>query len=81
MAVLITGYALGFSLVLAIGAQSAFVRRQGLLPAHVFWVALTCGLQDALPIIAGIAGVGALTSALPRLTPVMAWGGATLFFA
>ena len=72
----IAGFALGFSLILAIGAQNAFVLRQGLRNAHVFAVCLTCALSDAVLIAAGVAGFGALARALPWLEPVMRYGGA-----
>ncbi|PYG27766.1 LysE/ArgO family amino acid transporter [Pelagimonas varians] len=64
------GFALGFSLILAIGAQNAFVLRQGLLREHVLPVVLVCALSDALLIAAGVAGFGALTQAVPGLE----WG-------
>ena len=69
-----TGFATGFSLILAIGAQNAFVLRQGLLRSHVFWLCLFCAASDALLITAGVAGFGALTEALPWLPLVMSLG-------
>lgn len=66
----LAGFGLGFSLILAIGAQNAFVLRQGLARRHVFAVCLTCALSDALLIGAGVAGFGALTEAVPGLE----WG-------
>ena len=53
----LTGFFLGFSLILAIGAQNAFVLRQGILGQHVFYVALFCALSDALLITIGVAGI------------------------
>ena len=53
----LTGFILGFSLILAIGAQNSFVLRQGLMGRHVFIVALFCSLSDALLISIGIAGI------------------------
>lgn len=70
------GFALGFSLILAIGAQNAFVLRQGLRREHVFWVCATCALSDAALIGAGVAGFGALGQAVPWFEPVMRYGGA-----
>ena len=52
-----TGFLLGFSLIVAIGAQNTFVLRQGVLGQHVFYVALFCALSDALLIIIGITGI------------------------
>ena len=53
----LTGFVLGFSLILAIGAQNSFVLRQGLMGRHVFTVALFCSLSDALLISIGVAGI------------------------
>ena len=52
-----TGFIIGFSLILAIGAQNSFVLRQGLMGHHVFIVALFCSLSDALLISIGVAGI------------------------
>ena len=70
------GFALSLTLILAIGAQNAFVLRQGLRREHVFWVCLTCGLSDALLIAAGVAGFGALAERLPWFETAMRYGGA-----
>jgi L-lysine exporter family protein LysE/ArgO len=53
----LTGFFLGISLIMAIGAQNAFVLRQGILRKHIFYVALFCALSDALLIIIGITGI------------------------
>jgi L-lysine exporter family protein LysE/ArgO len=58
----LTGFILGFSLILAIGAQNSFVLRQGLIGRHVFIVALFCALSDALLIIIGVAGISIFLS-------------------
>ncbi len=71
-----TGFFTAFALILAIGAQNAFVLRQGLLGRHVFAVALTCALSDAVLISAGVAGFGALVSRFPGLTQLMRYAGA-----
>ena len=57
---LAAGLGLGLSLIIAIGAQNAFVLRQGLRREHVFLVVAVCALSDAVLIAAGIAGLGAL---------------------
>ena len=75
------GFSLGFGLILAIGAQNAFVLRQGIARAHVFAVCLTCAASDAVLIAAGVAGFGALAEALPWLEPAMRYGGAAFLFA
>ena len=51
------GFALSFSLIMAIGAQNAFVLRQGLMRQHVGVLVLFCALSDALLIIIGVGGV------------------------
>ncbi len=72
----LTGFGTGFSLILAIGAQNAFVLRQGLLRTHVFWVCLTCALFDAVLIAAGVAGASGLSAAAPWAIAALTWGGA-----
>jgi L-lysine exporter family protein LysE/ArgO len=69
------GFLLGLSLIVAIGAQNAFVLRQGLLRRHVLAVCLICALSDALLIAAGIAGFGAVVERQPALPRVMTWLG------
>ena len=66
----------GFSLILAIGAQNAFVLRQGLRGAHVLPVVLTCAFSDADLIAAGVVGMGWIATSVPWIVPVMRWGGA-----
>ena len=73
---LLSGFALGFGLILAIGAQNAFVLRQGLRKEHVLAVCAVCSFSDAVLIAAGVAGFGSAVEALPWLVPVMRWGGA-----
>ena len=69
------GYLVGLSLILAIGAQNAFVLRQGLRREHVGAVVLVCALSDAALIAGGVAGFGLLAARLPWLEPVMRWAG------
>ena len=57
LSAVLTGFVLGFSLILAIGAQNSFVLRQGLIGHHVFTVALFCSLADAVLIIIGVVGI------------------------
>jgi L-lysine exporter family protein LysE/ArgO len=57
MSAFLTGFFLGLSLIVAIGAQNSFVLRQGILGQHVFSVALFCALSDALLITVGVAGI------------------------
>ncbi len=77
----LTGFATGLSLILAIGAQNAFVLRQGLLRAHVLPLVLLCALSDALLIAAGVAGFGVAVRAAPWLPSLMALAGAAFLLA
>ncbi|MNX74604.1 Arginine exporter protein ArgO [compost metagenome] len=77
----IPGFLLGLSLIVAIGAQNAFVLRQGLRQEHVFAVCLACALSDAILIAAGVAGFGMAVDALPWLEPAMRYGGALFLFS
>ncbi len=70
------GFALSLTLILAIGAQNAFVLRQGLRREYVFWVCLTCAVSDGILIAAGVAGFGALSEAVPWFETLMRYGGA-----
>lgn len=76
----LSGFALGASLIIAIGSQNAFILRMGLLRAHVFILCLICGLADALLIVLGISGMGALVNANPQLLRFIALGGALFLF-
>ncbi|QUJ77049.1 amino acid transporter [Sulfitobacter albidus] len=76
MTTFFAGFGLSLSLILAIGAQNAFVLRQGLRRSHVFAVCLTCAVSDAILIVAGVAGFGALAQAVPWFETVMRYGGA-----
>lgn len=72
----VTGFATSFSLILAIGAQNAFVLRQGLIRKHVFWLCLLCAVSDAILITAGVLGFAAIVAQWPLLPQIMRWGGA-----
>lgn len=71
----LAGFLSGLSLIAAIGAQNAFVLRQGLRREHVGAVVLTCALSDALLIALGVAGFSTLAVAVPWMMPLMLWGG------
>ena len=76
METVFAGFALGLTLILAIGAQNAFVLRQGLRQQYVFVICLTCALSDAILIAAGVAGFGWMVETAPWIKPVFTWGGA-----
>jgi L-lysine exporter family protein LysE/ArgO len=69
------GLLTGLSLIVAIGAQNAFVIRQGLTKKHVLIVVAICAISDALLILLGVAGLGALISGLPWLLEIIRWFG------
>jgi L-lysine exporter family protein LysE/ArgO len=73
---LLAGFLSGAALIIAIGAQNAFVLRQGIRREHVLAVVLVCAGADALLIAAGIAGLGALIAALPAALVAARYGGA-----
>lgn len=73
---LASGLGFGLSLIVAIGAQNAFVLRQGLLRQHVLPVVAVCAVSDAVLIAAGIVGLGSLLDLAPWLIDVMRVGGA-----
>ena len=70
------GFATSAALIVAIGAQNAFVLRCGLRREHVLAVVLVCALSDALLITLGVAGLGALVQDSPRLLLLARYGGA-----
>ena len=76
----LSGLFLGGGLIIAIGAQNAFVLRLGLLRQHVFAVCLLCALSDALLIVLGIAGLGSLVQRSPLLLSIASYGGAAFLF-
>lgn len=76
----LVGFGVGLSLIVAIGAQNAFVLRQGLQRAHVLAVVVVCALSDAVLIVAGVAGVGAVIDRFPTALAVVRIGGAVFLF-
>ena len=72
----LAGLLTGAGLIVAIGAQNAFVLRQGLKGSHVLLVVICCIAGDILCITAGTAGMGALVAGFPTLMTVIRWGGA-----
>jgi L-lysine exporter family protein LysE/ArgO len=70
-----TGFALSATLIIAIGAQNAFVLRQGLRREHVLLIVVFCALADLLLIGAGVTGVASVLGEAPRLTVALTVGG------
>ena len=75
------GFVAGLSLIVAIGAQNAFVLRQGIRNEHVLPVVILCAVSDLVLIVAGVAGVGALVTAHPQLMTIARYGGAAFLLA
>ena len=81
MTAALEGFLLGGGLIIAIGAQNAFILRMGLQRAHVGVLCLVCALSDALLIALGVAGMGALVADNPQALAVVRYGGAAFLFA
>ena len=73
----LSGFALGLSLILAIGAQNAFVLKQGLKKQHVFLVCSLCAASDAILITLGVCGFGVLVEQYPSIEQIARYGGAS----
>lgn len=71
----LAGLLTGLTLIVAIGAQNAFVLRQGLLRSHIGGVVLVCALSDALLIVAGVGGIGAVVDHASWVIEVVRWLG------
>ena len=76
----ITGFSIGFSLILAIGAQNAFVLKQGLIRQNVFLVCLICAASDAILITLGVSGFGEIITKYPIIERLARLGGALFLF-
>ena len=83
LGILLAGFATSFGLIVAIGAQNAFVLRQGLTKKYVGIVVAICAASDALLMAAGTAGLGALLKSVPWLLQAFRWLGVAylLWFA
>jgi L-lysine exporter family protein LysE/ArgO len=73
--VIIPGLLAGFSLILAIGAQNAFVIRQGLTKKYVLLTVLICAFSDAILIALGASGLGALIKSNKNILEFVRWFG------
>lgn len=72
----VTGLTVGLTLIVAIGAQNAFVLRQGLRREHVLAVVLTCAISEAILVTVGVTAFSRIAAILPGLEPVMRYAGA-----
>ena len=79
----LTGLSTGLALIVAIGAQNAFVLRQGIRREHVGLIVSICALSDLLLIVLGTLGIGAIIATAPVVLDVLRWGGVAylLWFA
>lgn len=76
-----SGLASGLSLIVAIGAQNAFVLRQGLQRSHVALVIAVCAVSDLVLIVLGVAGIGVVIERAPAVLDVVRWAGAVFLAA
>ncbi|XAS67659.1 LysE/ArgO family amino acid transporter [Micrococcaceae bacterium Sec5.7] len=77
----LSGFATGLSLIVAIGAQNAFVLRQGLRRSHVTLVVAVCALSDLVLILLGVAGIGIVIERAPAALEAARWAGAAFLLA
>jgi L-lysine exporter family protein LysE/ArgO len=77
----VAGLLTGLSLIVAIGAQNAFVLRQGLLRQYVGPVVAICAVSDLVLIAAGVAGIGAIVQHAPTALTVVRWLGVAFLTA
>ncbi len=81
MSAAIAGFGLSLSLIVALGAQNAFVLRQGLRRERVGWVVAICTLSDAILIAVGVVGLGYVLELVPWLADATRWLGAAFLLA
>ncbi|MDJ0335192.1 LysE/ArgO family amino acid transporter [Salinibacterium sp. G-O1] len=72
----VAGFLSGAALIIAIGAQNAFVLRQGIRREHVLPIVVVCAASDAVLIALGVAGIGTLVTAAPVVLEIVRWIGA-----
>ncbi|WP_394373898.1 LysE/ArgO family amino acid transporter [Acinetobacter chinensis] len=70
------GFLVGLSLIVAIGAQNAFVLKQGLKKQHIFWICLVCALSDSLLILSGVLGFAQIMIQYPAVVQISKFAGA-----
>lgn len=80
MSIFLQGFGTGAGLIIAIGAQNAFVLSQGAKRQYVWMVALVCSLCDGVLIFLGAAGIGKLVASNLYIKQVMGWAGALFLF-
>ncbi len=80
MSAFVYGLGIGFSLILAIGVQNAFVLKQGLKQQYVFWVCFICALSDSILIYLGVTGFSKIVVNFPLILIVSKYFGAAFLF-
>lgn len=70
------GFVVGLSLIFAIGAQNAFVLKQGLKQQYIFWICLVCALSDSVLILSGVFGFAKVVQNYPQLVSIAQYLGA-----
>jgi len=76
----VQGFGLGGGLIVAIGAQNAYVLSQAVRRNYLLIIPLICIVCDAVLIVAGVSGVGTIVASSPQLTGLATWGGAAFLF-
>ncbi|MEE9901951.1 MULTISPECIES: LysE/ArgO family amino acid transporter [Acinetobacter] len=77
LSVFMKGFGIGSGLIVAIGAQNAFVLKQGLKQQYVFWLCLLCALSDSILIALGVLGFAEIMATSPLLITIAKYLGAT----
>lgn len=80
MHTVLAGFSLSLSLIVAIGAQNAFILRQGLQRQHVLWICLICAFSDAILISIGVFGLSLVIKVLPSIEWIMRYIGCLFLF-
>ncbi|ACT59962.1 LysE/ArgO family amino acid transporter [Hirschia baltica] len=75
MSAMLTGFSLSLSLIIGLGAQNAFILRQGMRREHVLPVVLVCAISDAILLIAGAVGFGLLVKQSPNIVEIFRYVG------
>ncbi len=75
MGALLAGFFTGLSLIIAIGAQNAYVLRMGLARQHVALIVAICAISDIVLILLGVAGIGSVIRSAPGALQVLRWVG------
>jgi L-lysine exporter family protein LysE/ArgO len=75
------GFCTSAGLIMAIGAQNAFVLKHGIMKSHVFLIAVSCSIIDTGLIFLGVGGIGQLIVSIPHLLHITKYGGAIFCFA